>query len=430
MIVRLAPSLSLRRRPLEGDRRNALSTHLGREGWARLFAALLPFFWLAITSVQAGINTNIFPLMAWDYVDDTKTLEAMRDCGITCVAFVRPNMLDACEKYHLQAIVFDERIAGSNWAKPFDGDQARSNIALLVPQTRKHPAVMGYHLKDEPGAKEYPELAKGVAAIREFAPGKWPYINLLPGSGDSYDKYIEDFISICHPMALSYDHYALVEEGTIRPGFWGNLAQMRAHAEQHHLPFWNIVLSSPHWSYRDITEPDVRLQNWGSLAYGVCGIGYYKFCSKEVAILDAADLGNFRNGPLDQFGEKTLTWHWLRNANRQIQNLAPVYLKLHSDDVYHLGNVPEHNHGPTETDLVKSMPKGDYVVGDFTHADGTRYVMIVNKSLKLSVNCLPEFNDASASVKYVSPITGETKKFPRPYYWLSPGQGVLLRLEK
>ena len=92
--------------------------------------------------------------------------------------------------------------------------------------------------------------------------------------------------------------------------------------------------------------------------------------------------------------------------------------------------MPEHNHGPTETNLVKSMPKGDYVVGDFTHADGTRYVMIVNKSLKFSMNCLPEFNDASASVKYVSPITGETKKFPRPYYWLSPGQGVLLRLEK
>jgi hypothetical protein len=52
-----------------------------------------------------------------------------------------------------------------------------------------------------------------------------------------------------------------------------------------------------------------------------------------------------------------------------------------------------------------------------------------HKSLRISAQCLPEFNGAHKAVKYVSPITGETKSFPRPLYWLAPGQGALLRLE-
>ncbi len=383
----------------------------------------------ALAANGAAKQPDVFPLMAWDYVDDAETLEAMRDCGITCVAFVRPKLLDACQKYGLKGIVFDESVAGTNWAKPYDGERACANLPALLKETGKHPAVMGYHLKDEPNAAEFPELGKAVAAVKKLAPGKWPYINLFPGGGDSYTKYVEDFIGICHPTAVSYDLYALKTEGELDVAFWVLLAHVRTLAFKHQLPFWNIVLTSPHWGYREITEADIRLQTWGSLAYGVRGLAFYKFCSKEVAILDAPDLGNFRNGPLDQFGEKTQTWHWLRNCNRQIQNLAPVYLKLHSDDVYHFGNIPNRNHGPSETNLVKSLPKGEFVVGDFTHADGTRYVLIVNKSLKASVQPAPQFNSSFKAVKYVSPITGETKKFSSWCYWLAPGQGVLLRLE-
>lgn len=239
---------------------------------------------------------------------------------------------------------------------------------------------------------------------------------------------MQDFLTLCHPTVLSYDRYVLVGDHDFASGFWINLAQIRALAIKHSLPFWNIVLTSPHWNYREITEADVRLQAWGSLVYGVSGLAYYKFRSRELPILDAADLGNFRNGPLDQFGEKAQTWHWLRNMNRQIQNLAPVYLKLRTDDVYHLGAVPERNHGPTESNLVKSLPKGEYVVGDFTHADGSRYVMIVNKSLKTSFHCQPEFTRKPRAINVVSPITGETRPFNTNYYWLAPGQGVLLQL--
>jgi hypothetical protein len=369
-----------------------------------------------------------FPLMAWDDVYDLKTLAAMRDAELTCVAFVRPNMLDACQSNNLQAIVFDESVAGTNWSRPFDGEAAGRNLRTLVEKVGDHPAVMGYHLKDEPNAAEFPELGKAVAAVKELAPGKWPYINLFPGDGDSYTKYVEDFISICKPTAVSYDRYVIVPPDQFGDVFWSNLAQIRGLSRKHQLPFWNIVLTAPHWGYRDLKEADIDLQNWGSLAYGANGIAFYKFCSKSLSILDAPDLGNFHQGPLDPFGEKTQTWEWLRTCNRMIQNIAPVYLKLRNDSVYHIGTVPAQNHASAQTNLVKSVKDADVVVGDFTHEGGGRYVLIVNKDRHKPLPCVPEFYTKPAAVKYVSPVTGELRSFPTPYYWLSPGTGVLLQI--
>jgi hypothetical protein len=54
--------------------------------------------------------------------------------------------------------------------------------------------------------------------------------------------------------------------------------------------------------------------------------------------------------------------------------------------------------------------------------------MIVNKHLKNSVPCQPNFSVPTERVEYVSPITGELKPFPAPWYCLAPGQGVLLKL--
>jgi hypothetical protein len=391
------------------------------------------FILLSFSVHLAGqsLGADRFPLMAWDYVDDPKVLESMHDCGINSVAFVHPSMLDACQRFDIKGIVFDERLAGKVWSKPFDGDRFRANFATLLKEVGDHPAIYGYHIKDEPSAKDYPELAKAVAAVKQLAPGKWPYINLFPGQGDSYRKYVEDFVSICSPTALSYDRYSIIGEtgsGDLDPAFWGNLAQMRDIAKEHQLPFWNIVLSSPHWRYRDLTAADIRIQVWGSLVYGVRGLAFYKFISREVPILEAADLGNFRGGPLDQFYEKTITWNWLRNMNHQVQNLAPVLLQLESVDTYHIGAVPRFNHGPSEHSWVRDIPGGDFVVGEFKGKTDTRYVMIVNKSLKNSAHPEPLFQPDIKGARIVSSIDGKLKPFTR-FYWLAPGQGVLLQLD-
>ena len=78
--------------------------------------------------------------------------------------------------------------------------------------------------------------------------------------------------------------------------------------------------------------------------------------------MHADDLGNFRDGPLDQFSER--------------------------------------------------LPPG---IGRAAWAgrceDSRRFVMLVNKRLKRSVHCTPVFRPSVKTAKYVSPIAGELKPF-------------------
>ena len=49
--------------------------------------------------------------------------------------------------------------------------------------------------------------------------------------------------------------------------------------------------------------------------------------------------------------------------------------------------------------------------------------MVVNKDLKESAFCRPKYRTKPKSVRYLSPVTGELKPFPAPWYCLAPGQG-------
>jgi hypothetical protein len=84
----------------------------------------------------------------------------------------------------------------------------------------------------------------------------------------------------------------------------------------------------------------------------------------------------------------------------------------------------------SDSSLVTGLEAGTaFMIGDVIHdADGSRWVMIVNKNLKESTFCRPKFRTTPTSVRYVSPITGELKTFPSPWYALAPGQAVLLKL--
>ena len=83
--------------------------------------------------------------------------------------------------------------------------------------------------------------------------------------------------------------------------------------------------------------------------------------------------------------------------------------------------------GADDKCLVKSVA-GQILVGDFTHEDGTRYVMIVNRDFTQSVYCSPQFREAGSKVEQVSPYSGQLTPFSGEYAWLAPGQGALLKL--
>jgi hypothetical protein len=383
----------------------------------------------AAGEAAAAKEKPFFPIMAWDMVrDDPAALKQMHDCGFTVAGFCRADQLDAVAAAGMKAIVSDPRTRDYDWTN-VDPAVAKKNVESLVAEVGKHPAVFGYYLRDEPSAGMFDGLETVADEVRRLAPGKWPYINLFPNyataeqlQAKTYEHYLDRFVATCKPPVLSYDHYALMGDGSLGKDYFRNLEQMRATAIKNKIPFWNIVAGVATFDFRAPTDADFRLQAYTTLAYGGRGISYFTYFTPDV--------GNYRMGAVDQFGHKTATWDVLRNVNLQIQTLAPTMLQLTSDRVYHVGTVPPGGHGPGEESLVTAVAGGDYCVGDFTHADGTSYVMIVNRSTTASAACAPTFRKPVKQALRISPYSASVVPFTGENIWLAPGQGVLLKLER
>jgi len=379
-------------------------------------------------ATQPAVETNFFPIMPWNTPpNDPEVLKRIHDCGFTLAGFVPPPALDNCQKAGLKAIVSDTRVSGYDWAKVDDG-KARTNVASLVAEVGQHPAVFGYYLRDEPSAGWFPGLEKVAGNIRELAPGKWPYINLFPDYAENwqlgttnYAEYLERFIATCHPRIISYDNYSLMDDGSVRESYWSNLEAVRAACKKHGIEFWNIVLSVAHFNYREPSAADLRFEAYTTLAYGGRGLCYFTYFAPQV--------GGYRSAPVDQFGHETATWQFMQNVNLQVQKLAPTLLQLTSDDVYHIGKIPSGAEGPPTNGLVTGLSGDNFLVGEFTHRDGSRYVMVVNKDFTKSRSCSPQFRKAPKRLLHVSPYSGALIPFEGEYVWLAPGQGVLLKLE-
>ncbi|MDQ3439766.1 MAG: hypothetical protein M3478_05395, partial [Planctomycetota bacterium] len=143
----------------------------------------------------------------------------------------------------------------------------------------------------------------------------------------------------------------------------------------------------------------------------------------------APNVGNYRMAPIDQIGNVTPTWTFMQNVNHQILKLAPTVLKLKSDQVYHFGKLPAGTDGPNETSLLTGMSGGDFCAGDFTHADGSRWVMVVNRSTTAARPCHPAFRKPPTKVQLMSAYTGQLTPFEGEQVWLAAGQGCLLKID-
>lgn len=374
-------------------------------------------------------NMNeIFPVMAWDWLpEDRDVIAEVAACGFTVAGFATPKALDLVYEAGMYAIVSDVRLSKHDW-RQVDAPAVQAAVGEVVAEVGKHPAVFGYYIKDEPHAEEFAGLEVAAETVRRLAPGSWPYINLFPDYATpeqlgtaSYAEHLEQFVATCHPTIISYDNYSLMEDEDVRMPYWTNLSSVRAAARKHGLPFWNIILSTAHFNYRVTTATDLRFQVYTSLAYGARGISYFKYLTPLV--------GNYRMGPIDQFGNKTATWYMVQHMNLQIQQLAPTLLKLTSDDVYHFGKVPTGEHSPTEQSLVVDPGAPQICAGDFTHEDGSRYVMLVNTDFHRSTWITPKFRTEPKRVLIVSPYLGTPVPFTGEQNVLAPGQGSLLKLE-
>ncbi|HUZ47044.1 MAG TPA: hypothetical protein VMW54_10450 [Terriglobia bacterium] len=383
------------------------------------------------------ISPHQFALMAWgESPSDPNQLYWMRQAGLNISGFCSPADLDKVNAAGLSCFVSDPRVNGYDWTKMPDREQILKNVTAAAQELQNHPAALGFFLRDEPGAPLMPGLGEVVSAVRQAAPSAWSYINLFPNYANeaqlgtpTYDAYIQKFIDEVHPPFLSYDNYSLLH-GEMLDQFYTNLSAVRRLSLKAGIPFWNVVLCGTLFNYMEPSAATFDLQAYSTMAYGGRGIAYFTYFSPAH--------GNFRDSPVDQFGDRTATWDQLRLINKQIRTLAPWLARLRSTGVYHSDPVPEGEKPMSESRLVKDVvahnhlkpsAPAPYLIGEFMGSDGHPFLMFVNKDLGNSISYAIHLKQENKHLYQISPYDGKEQLFQGEMMWLAPGAGALFEIK-
>ena len=390
-----------------------------------------------------ALRPGQFAILPWDQMrlidgpeDRVHGLASLAECNFTYAGFPRVADLVACEKLGLKAIVYPDESLGLTQPEQLSDEQIEKSVRTLVEQTKDSPACVGYFLRDEPGAAQFAYLGKIVAAIRRVAPGKLAYINLFPSyategapgisqlEAKSFTDYLERYVAEVKPQFLSYDNYMVEYSNDLRDRMTGasyfrDLLEVRRVAQEHGLPFWNIVTCV---QIRPQTTPpspaNLLLQGWTTVAAGGRGVSWYKYEQK-----------GYNYCPIDTGHGRTATWSYLQMVNRQLNVIGPIVSRLRSVGVYFTAPAPLDNGPKLPGKLVRKLDAdAPIMIGEFASPSGDiDHVVLVNLSLERTAKLsLRDFSTRGALEMY-SPEDGHLAVCEADLY-LPAGQGVLLKL--
>lgn len=382
------------------------------QGLRGLAAPLLAAAFHLATSAQA----DDFILSYWcgppGYVKDlNKAYADVAKCGfnyamLPCTGLTTKaskDILDACQKNKLKYIVYDPRIPASGPENP----GAKTNLAAVVADYSKHPALGGYFVGDEPDHLGIPRVAAIHQGLVNADPRHAPFANLFPNYapewafGGTYEQYVEKFITLVKPRLLSFDHYALMTDGSLRPGYFDNLEVIRRQGLKHNVPFCFIFQLTPHGSYRDPSEAELRWQVNTGLAYGAKALMYFTYWHPPKDPL-------FQNSVavVDVNGNPTHHYERVKRVNAAINAWAPTLMKLKSTGVYHTGTLPR-GAAALPKDSVVRVGEGALVMGMFTHQDGSEWLMAVNREFSQLLKTELHFDKTVKRLRELSAKNGK-----------------------
>lgn len=389
--------------------------------------------------VQAA-QTNAFMISFWcgpevggDY--DAKYAE-VAECNFThalapcsSVSFAENKaILDACQKHGLKFIPTDGRRDTFTETNP----AFASNMDDILADYAKHPAYGGLYLYDEPKLSQLDFLAAQNQLLLKRDPNHLPFINLLPiyvdtaYSGTNYEAYVDIYCQKVKPKLLCYDHYALFENME-RESYFENMEVIRRAGLKFNIPMGFIFQTTPHGTYRDPSETDLRWQVNSALAYGCKALLYFTYFT----LTDPE--ANFHNGIIDPKGKRTVHYDMAKRINAELKTMGSTLMQLTSTAVYHTGKLPG---GCTK--LPADAPiQGDngasLVLGFFKNEDGSRWAIIVNRDLRKPVSVKLTFDKKILALKELSPRSGELSKLKlkqnNAVFNLGPGGIKVLKMQ-
>lgn len=323
-----------------------------------------------------------FPIVAWTGITAEESdykMEVMRDCGIN----VYLGWYDTVEEV---IMTLDNAQEAGVKAILSCGD-ILSNPKVYVPMVMDHPALLGYHIEDEPETSEFEMLSQIVNGILKVDDTHPCYINLYPnwawGDIDSYRYKLNAFLTKVPQRFLSFDHYPIREiygVSTLREEWYKNLEDIRYVAKAKKVPFWAFALSLSVGDEAEKcpipTTAELRLQHFSNLAYGAQGFQYWTFH------------GIYRTS-------KSQIYDRVLQVNKELQALSKIFLGAEVTDVWHTGAEL-----PYGTKALEKMPEGikslvtsdkGAVVSRVVKGSNT-YIAIVNKDYQADMTLDIEFS--------------------------------------
>lgn len=341
--------------------------------------------------------------------------------------------LDLCKANGIKGLVYDSRIR----LRSRRSRDAGNELDAVIADYSKHPALWGYYIVDEPSASAF----NGIGAVNSYLlqkdPKHIPFINLFPSYATrqqlgayGYEQYVDESLRVAGQKLLSYDHYALMSDGSVRGDYFSNMEIIRRQSIKHKVPFNYILLSVPHGPYKDPNEADLRWQVNTALAYGAQGVMYFTYTTPN----DPA--WNFHDAIIDANGKRTAKYDIVKKINGELKKMGPTLMGLHSVAVFHTGKSPDGCKALPEDGLIRQIKGGEFVVGQFYSDDGGRYAMIVNRSLTKAARARIAFSQEVA-LRQVSPASGKelataVANEQGASVWnvdFEPGQGRLVRID-
>lgn len=314
-----------------------------------------------------------FPIIAWT---DNQTPEqfvarftSMKECGINVYLGWYKSLdevmlaLDGAQQAGIKLIT--------------KSDELFSDTENTVRTMMSHPALFGYHIKDEPEVSDIPTLASQVKAINAVDDKHFCYINLYPnwawGNIDGYMSKLTSYLSQVPVRFLSFDHYPVMEVdgvSSLRREWYKNLEDVRRVSRARSIPFWAFALSLSHKLegvlYPIPTLAELRVQMFSNLAYGAQGFQYFTYW------------GIYQNGP-------TQVYDRVKTLNKEIQSLSKIFLGADVTDVWHTGaNLPYGTKGLTTLpEGISALSTSDNgAVVSKVVKEGKTYIAVVNKDYK------------------------------------------------
>ncbi len=286
------------------------------------------------------------PILAWFSIPGGKFAteehyRELKDCGFNYSFSHTPTFndalkaLDLCKKVGIKSI--------------FTCSELGSEPETTVRRVRKHPALGGYFLRDEPLNDALPELGKWARRIESEDTEHPCYLNLLPLQCFGTKGYIEHLRLFNEKVDLpqiSFDHYPLLARGDsviVREQFYDNLEVVSAEASRTGKPFWAFALATAHQlsdnGYTVYPVPTIghlRLQMYSNLAYGAQALQYFTYWNPGTETWD------FHKAPITQQGLRSQVYEKVRTLNQELQHRAHVFMGCRVQEVLHLGNtIPE-----------------------------------------------------------------------------------------